>query len=83
MSDLVSRLRGNYSIPINDGGGPIDGKMTFDRSFAVPPIQLEAAEEIYRLRSALIKIQDTINDDSISEGIQCNRVYRIVAAALK
>lgn len=50
--DLVDRLRGKYTVPINDGAGPLDGKteMTRDFSAFIPPINLEAAAEIEFLR---------------------------------
>lgn len=49
---LVDRLRGKYTVPINDGAGPLDGKTEFTRDFSafIPPIHLEAASEIERLR---------------------------------
>lgn len=46
---LTDRLRGIYTIPVNDGGGLLDGKDTFTNTFPVPPINIEAAEEIERL----------------------------------
>ena len=46
---MVMRLRGDYSIPINDGCGPIDGKMEYERHFATPPIQVAAAEAIEQM----------------------------------
>ena len=30
---LSDRLRGIYVLPVNDGAGPLDGKMVFERSF--------------------------------------------------
>jgi hypothetical protein len=57
---LVDRLRGIYTIPVNDGAGPLNGKMTFtpEEPFFVPPIQKEAADEIERLRAALALAED-------------------------
>lgn len=48
---LVDRLRGIYSIPINDKAGPLNGKNAYvGRSFFTGKIMHEAAEEIERLR---------------------------------
>jgi len=57
MSDLVNRLRGIYTMPINDGGGPIDGKDTFSRTFETAPIQHEAANRIEELEKELAEIK--------------------------
>lgn len=46
VEDLRNRLRGVYTVPVNDGAGLLDGKNTFTRTFATPPIQKEAAELI-------------------------------------
>ena len=43
---LTDRLRGIYTIPVNDGAGLLDGKHTFTRTFPTVPIQVEAAERI-------------------------------------
>ncbi len=50
---LVDRLRGVYTIPVNDGCGLLDGKDTFTRTFQTPPIQHEAAREIESLNALL------------------------------
>lgn len=58
VSDLVNRLRGIYSIPVEDGAGPLDGKTTFVRKFeGLPPIHGEAADEIERLQALLGKYE--------------------------
>lgn len=50
MSDLTNRLRGIYTIPVNDGAGPLDGKTTVTRTFDnLPPIMGEAADRIEAL----------------------------------
>jgi hypothetical protein len=55
MSDLVERLRGIYRTPITDGLGPVgsgdepNNPDEFVRTFPVPPIHREAADEIERL----------------------------------
>jgi hypothetical protein len=51
---LVDRLRGIYTLPVNDGGGPLNGKMTYTPAepFFTPPVQKEAAERIERLEAA-------------------------------
>ena len=55
-SSLVDRLRGIYTVPVNDGAGLLDGKDMFTRTFPVPPIQLEAAEEIERLTNLIRRV---------------------------
>jgi len=52
-NELIDRLRGKYITPIEDGGGPIDGKMEVKRQFPTAPIQLEAADEIESLQAQL------------------------------
>lgn len=51
--DLVDRLEGNYHLPVNDGAGPLNGSMTFSRTFPVPPIHKEAAAEIRKMRAEI------------------------------
>jgi hypothetical protein len=47
---LINRLRGIYTIPVNDGAGPLNGSDTFSRKFdGVPPINGYAADALYRL----------------------------------
>lgn len=52
---LVDRLRGIYTLPVNDGAGLLDGKDTFTRDFtrdhARPWEQIQAAEVIERLEA--------------------------------
>ncbi len=55
---LVNRLRGIYDVPVNDGAGLLDGKDTFTRSFAMPPICLQAADEIEALTTELAATQE-------------------------
>jgi hypothetical protein len=50
---LLDRLRGIYTVPVNDGAGPLNGSMTFTRRFPTLPLNLEAAAEIVRLRADL------------------------------
>ena len=58
MSELVERLRGIYRIRITDGLGAVGSgdephnPNEFVRTFAVPPIHREAADEIERLTAA-------------------------------
>jgi len=47
---LLDRLHGIYTIPVNDGAGPLNGKNAFTRRFPLLPINLIAADEIERLR---------------------------------
>ncbi len=46
---LVDRLRGIYTVAVDDGAGLLNGKDTFTRNFPTTPINLEAAKEIERL----------------------------------
>ena len=66
MSDLVNRLRGQYSV------GP-DG-VYGTRSFAdfIPPISLEAAKRIEALEAQLRFLVDngSINDGSIEKEVE-------------
>ena len=52
---LVDRLRGVYTVPVNDGAGPLNGSDTFTRRFETPPIQHEAAARIEALEQRLRK----------------------------
>lgn len=51
--ELVDRLRGIYTVPVNDGAGPLNGKDTFTQCFNVAAIKHRAADEIERLREEL------------------------------
>jgi hypothetical protein len=58
---LVDRLRGVYTVPVNDGAGLLDGKEIFTppEPFPTPPIQKEAAdriEELERVTKRLLKL---------------------------
>lgn len=79
MSDIVERLRGIYRVPITDGLGKVesnlepDNDQEFVRQFPSPPIQLEAADEIERLRTGIKRLSDeeercseTTGDDPFS-----------------
>ena len=50
---LVDRLRGIYTVPVNDGAGLLNGKDTFTSTFDVPPIHKEAAARIEQLQREL------------------------------
>lgn len=53
-AELVNRLRGIYTIPVNDGIGPLNGSNTFTRKFdGLPPIHGEAADAIEDLLTRL------------------------------
>lgn len=57
-SGLVRRLRGIYTIPVNDGAGLLNGKDTFTRVFeGLPPIQKEAADAIEDLMVRLAEAE--------------------------
>lgn len=54
---LVNRLRGIYTIPINDGAGDLNGQNTFTRKFDnLPPINEEAAKAIEHLSEMLSEV---------------------------
>jgi hypothetical protein len=48
--DIVERLRGQYTVEVRDGAGPLLGLNDFTRKFDTPPIQHEAASIIETLR---------------------------------
>jgi hypothetical protein len=50
---LTDRLRGVYVTRVNDGAGLLNGKDHVTRNFEMPPICLEAANEIERLEIEL------------------------------
>jgi hypothetical protein len=51
---LIDRLRGIYTVPVNDGAGLLNGNDTFTppEPFFTPAIQKEAAERIEKLDAA-------------------------------
>lgn len=63
---LVDRLRGIYILPVNDGAGPLDGKMTFDRKYNSHPSQVIAAAALEQLENGAphtnVGIQVIIDD---------------------
>jgi hypothetical protein len=59
-TDIVDRLRGIYTVPVNDGAGLLNGKDTFTNTFPVPPINKEAANEITTLRERLAAVEAEI-----------------------
>jgi hypothetical protein len=94
MSDIVNRLRGIYTVLVNDGAGPLNGSDTFTRTFPVAPIRKEAADEIERLRAAIIKHRSQKADDrciedddalyaALGDGIGCDRRVGDKAAMLQ
>ena len=50
---ICARLRGIYTVPINDGAGLLNGKDTFTRTFDTPPIQQAAANLIETLNEQI------------------------------
>ena len=53
-TSLVNRLRGIYTVPVDDGAGLLNGSDTFTRKFdGLPPINEEAAKRIEQLESDL------------------------------
>lgn len=69
MLDLVSRLRGVYFVPVNDGAGPLNGKDSFTREFHVAPIQREAADRIERLEIACRAVLHSILNTDLEGNI--------------
>lgn len=59
-STLVNRLRGIYTIPVDDGAGPLNGSDTFT---GLPAINEEAAREIERLQTQVDAINKRIDKD--------------------
>lgn len=57
---LTDRLRGIYTVPVNDGAGLLNGQDTFTRTFTTSPINLEAAEAIDRLTAQVAEQQREI-----------------------
>ncbi len=53
---LTDRLRGIYTVPVNDGAGLLNGKDTYTNTFPVPPINIEAANEIERLEGLIRRV---------------------------
>jgi hypothetical protein len=64
---ICDRLRGIYTIPVNDGAGLLDGKDTFTRSFTTPPIQQAAADLIETLRAEIKRLNERISNQGWSE----------------
>lgn len=59
MNDLTNQLRGKYTVPINDGAGPLDGSTEFKREFEVPAIHIEAADMIENLEGLMKHFEAT------------------------
>ena len=64
MSDnytaLIDRLRGIYTIRVNDGAGPLNGKDTFTREFDnLPPINKHAACALEKLASHIYETKES------------------------
>lgn len=46
---LADRLMGDYILPVDDGAGPLDGKMTFERRFNMDPVQIIVGEALRQI----------------------------------
>lgn len=57
LVQLIERLRGKYTIPVNDGAGPLNGSMEFTREFETSPIDHEAATRL-EMMTATIAARD-------------------------
>jgi len=64
IRDLVQRLRGHYTVQINDGCGPLNGKDSYTRTFPTVPIQLEAAEIIEQQHELLLRCVRFVEADA-------------------
>ena len=58
IRNLIDRLRGRYTVPVNDGGGLLNGSDTFTQVFQTSSISHEAANTIESLSIALADIVD-------------------------
>ena len=61
MTPLTQRLRGIYTVPVNDGDGLLDCKDTFTRTFEVPPINHEAAACIESQEKLITELYGLLN----------------------
>ena len=74
-ADIVERLRGKVRVPINDGCGPIDGKIDsnfFERNFPATNAANEAADYIEKLRTALCGSQcevESLHEQAAGESL--------------
>lgn len=68
LQDLIERLQGNYTVPVNDGGGLLNGKDTFTRKFDIPPINLEAVQAIKYLQEIVKNQSRTAEGIIVNEG---------------
>ena len=59
---LVDRLRGIYTLPVNDGAGPLNGEMTYTSHYPATPINKEAADRIEHLELVLVNVMEAIRD---------------------
>ena len=81
---LVDRLRGIYTIPVNDGAGLLHGKDTYTQTFEVPPINLEAADEIERLRADFAGLKrERSHRQAMHEALYDGSLASQISAALK
>ena len=55
-------MRGIYTVPVNDGCGPLNGSMECTRTFDVPPIHKEAADAIERKDADIAELRARIAD---------------------
>lgn len=60
IDNLIPKLRGIYTIPVNDVAGLLDDKDTFTRQFSVPPINIEAAQLIQDQQARIEELEEII-----------------------
>lgn len=73
QDDLVRRLNGVYTIPVTDGGGPLNGKREFTRTFDVPPIQREAAAALVAMKADNDRMRERLEIVTATDG-EGNRI---------
>lgn len=57
-SQIIDRLRGIYTIPVNDGAGPLNGSDTFTRRYFTGAIQHEAAKRLEKAERDLAQSRE-------------------------
>lgn len=72
-NDITERLSGIYTVPVDDGAGPLNGKTTFTQRYPTTPIQREAADYIDQLRMEiqnLGNLADEMSDDDTKDTLR-------------
>ena len=69
-NSLIDRLRGIYTVPINDGCGPLNGRMEATRRFPAMSIQLDAANRIAELEARVACVNEPFRDVDPDIGVR-------------